>query len=256
MKIKFIGTGSGKTSLKRFHSSFIILSDSFNLLVDAGDGISKALLKSDVSFDQIDGILFSHLHPDHFSGFAGLIVQMKLNNRKKPLRVCAHEKLSNVVQNFLYTSYLFEERMDFEIKYEEFKHEEKFKINEDIRFLSRQNSHLDQYVKYDKEKKLNFICSSLLFNLKNKSVFYTGDIGSANDLYLFEDSKIQTIICETTHLEMSELLKCFNKLQPVEIFLTHLDDDSESKIEEWKKSISDQIRNKFVVAYDEMSVSI
>ena len=256
MEIKFIGTGSGKTSLKRFHSSFIILSQNFNLLVDAGDGISKALLKSKISFDQIDGILFSHLHPDHFSGFAGLIVQMKLTNRKKPLRVFIHEKLSGVVQNFLYTSYLFKERMDFEIEYEEFKHEEKIRINEDINFLSKQNSHLDQYVKYDKEKRLNFICSSFLLGLKNKNVFYTGDIGSANDLYLFKELKIHTIICETTHLEMSELLKCFNKLRPGEIFLTHLDDDSESKIEEWKHSISERIRNKFVLASDEMSVSI
>ena len=194
MEIKFIGTGSGKTSLKRFHSSFIILSQNFNLLVDAGDGISKALLKAKISVDQIDGILFSHLHPDHFSGFAGLIVQMKLISRKNPLMVFVHEKLSDIAQNFLYTSYLFKERMDFEIRYEEFKHEEKVEINEDINFLSKQNSHLDQYVKYDKEKRLNFICSSFLFELKNKNVVYTGDIGSSNDLYLFEDRKIQTMI--------------------------------------------------------------
>ena len=256
MEIKFIGTSSGKTSLKRFHSSFIILSEKFNLLVDAGDGISKALLMAKISVDQIDGILFSHLHPDHFSGFASLIVQMKLISRKKPLMVFVHEKLSGIVQNFLYTSYLFKERMDFEIRYEEFKHEEKVEINEDINFLSKQNSHLDQYVKYDKKERLNFICSSFLFGLKNKNVVYAGDIGSSNDLYLFEDQKIQTMICEATHLELSELLKCFNKLQPEEIFLTHLDDDFETKIEEWKNSISDQIRNKFIIASDELSVPI
>ena len=256
MEIKFIGTGSGKTSLKRFHSSFIILTPGFNLLVEAGDGISKALLKSKIQFDQIDGVLFSHLHPDHFSGFAGLIVQMKLSNRKKLLRVFVHEKLSGVLQNFLYASYLFKERMDFEIKYEKFKHEEKVEINKDINFLSRQNSHLDQYVKYDKEKRLNFICSSFLFGLKNKNVFYTGDIGSVNDLYLFEGEKIHKMICEITHLKLPELLNCFNKLRPGEIFLTHFDDDYEPKIEEWKNSILEQIRNKFKIVYDELSVSL
>ena len=256
MKIKFIGTGSGKTSLQRFHSSFIILSESFNLLVDAGDGISKALLKSNISFDQIDGILFSHLHPDHYSGFAGLIVQMKLINRKKALRVFVHEKLSSVVKDFLYTSYLFSEKMDFEIKYEEFTHGEKKQVCEEINFLSRQNSHLGQYVKYDIDKKLNFICSCFLFGLKNRNIFYSGDIGSAKDLYLFEDQEIQTIICETTHLELPELYESLNKLKPDEIYLTHLDDDSESQIEEWKNSISEQIRNKFIVASDELTVPI
>ncbi|MEO8398834.1 MAG: MBL fold metallo-hydrolase, partial [Ignavibacteriaceae bacterium] len=75
-KIKFIGTGSGKTSLKRFHSSFLILNESYNLLVDTGDGISKALLLQNINYNSIDGILISHLHPDHYTGLPLLLVQM------------------------------------------------------------------------------------------------------------------------------------------------------------------------------------
>lgn len=256
MEIKFIGTSSGKTSLDRYHSSFIILSENFNLLVDAGDGISKALLKSKISFDKIDGILFSHLHPDHYSGFATLIVQMKVINRKKPLRIFAHKQLSNVLRDYLFTSYLFKERIDFDILYEEFDHNENVKVNDEINFLSRQNSHLDLYVEYDKEKKLDFICSSFLFSLTNKNIFYTGDIGSEKDLYLFEEYKIHTMICETTHVNTSELLVAFEKLDAMEIFLTHIDDESLPKLEEWKDSISAQISYKFIIAYDELSVSI
>ncbi len=256
MEIKFIGTSSGKTSLKRFHSSFIVLAPDFNLLVEAGDGISKALLKSKVSFNKIDGIVFSHLHPDHYSGFAGLIVQMKLINRQKPLKIFIHEKLSDVLKNYLFSSYLFERKMDFEINYEKFKHNEEIRVCDKIKFISRQNSHLDQYIKYDLKKELNFISSSFLFELGNRNIFYAGDIGSVNDLYLFEDKKIHIMICETTHLKLPELLNCFNILKPGEIFLTHLDDNSELQIEEWKDSISGQIRNKFKIAYDELSVSV
>ena len=72
MVITFIGTGSGEASLKREHSSILISSEKFNLLIDTGDGISKAILKAGIDFNSINGIIFTHLHPDHYSGLAVL----------------------------------------------------------------------------------------------------------------------------------------------------------------------------------------
>jgi ribonuclease Z len=256
LEIKFIGTSSGKASLHRYHSSFIILSEKFNLLVDAGDGISRALLASKITFDQIDGILFSHLHPDHYSGIGALIVQMKLINRTKILRIFIHKDLSSTLKNYIYSSYLFDERMDFEIMYEEFEHNQEIRVSDEINFISRQNSHLDKYLKYDKQKKLKFICSSFLFKLKNKNVFYTGDIGSADDLYLFRDYLVQMLICETTHLEKQDLLKAVGDLGANEVFLIHFDDETQYILEEWKNSLSEKIRNIFIIAYDDLSVLI
>src|SRR5690606_40471278 len=77
MEIKFVGTGSGQTSLNRYHSSFLINTGGFNLLVDAGDGVSRALMHQKVLYNFIDGVLISHFHPDHYAGLTSLIVQMK-----------------------------------------------------------------------------------------------------------------------------------------------------------------------------------
>jgi len=112
VKITFIGTSSGKVSLTRFHSSLVISSEKFNLLVDAGDGISRALMSSGLRFNSTNGILFTHLHPDHFSGLPALIVQMKMMNRNEPLDIFIHESLKAVVEEFLISSYLLPERMD------------------------------------------------------------------------------------------------------------------------------------------------
>ena len=256
MKIKFIGTSSGKVSLHRYHTSFIILSEKFNLLVEAGDGISKALLASKITFDQIDGILFSHLHPDHYSGITALIVQMKLINRTKALRIFIHKELSAALKYYIYSSYLFKERMGFEIKYEEFDHDQEFKVSDEINFISRQNSHLNRYLKYDKEKRLNFISSSFSFNIKKKIIFYTGDIGSVNDLYLFRDRNIHLMICETSHLEMQALFNAVVDLGVHEVFLIHFDDEVQSNLEQWKNSLSENIRNKFIIAHDDLSVPL
>lgn len=256
MQIKFIGTSSGKTSLERFHSSFLIQSEKFNLLVDTGDGISKALLKQGVDYNSIDGIIISHLHPDHFTGIASLIVQFKLINRAKELKIFIHQKLVDVLKNNLTNSYLFAEKMDFKIVYELFEHDKQVEVSDEIIFISKQNSHLDDYIKYDKNQRLNFICSSFLFSLKDKNIFYTGDIASENDFYLFRDFSINIIICETTHVETDGLLKMAENIKPEEIYLVHIDDDKCPKLLSWKSTLSGQISNKIKIASDGMTISI
>ena len=255
MKIRFIGTGSGKTSLKRFHSSFLILSNDFNLLVDAGDGTSKALLKQNISPGQIDGILFSHLHPDHFSGIGTLLVQMKLMKREKLLKIYLHDSLIPVVKNFIFSSYLFEERMDFEIKYCGFNGDEETIVNDDIKFIARQNSHLDQYLKYDKEKILSFSCSSFLFNLNNKIICYTGDVGKKEDLNLFKGNDISILISESTHIDKVAFSEIFEELKPAKLIMTHIPDEQEEELLAWKSSLSDEIRDNIIIASDGMTIS-
>ncbi|OQY73636.1 MAG: hypothetical protein B6D45_07865, partial [Ignavibacteriales bacterium UTCHB3] len=101
VKIIFTGTGSGRSSLNRFHSSFLIRSDSYNLLVDAGDGISRALLRLGIDFNEIDGVFITHLHPDHYSGFPSLILQMKMSSRRMPLELYTSKGNGNFIKELL-----------------------------------------------------------------------------------------------------------------------------------------------------------
>jgi len=156
LEIKFIGTGSGKTSVKRFHSSFIIKSKDYNLLVDAGDGISKALLSQNISYNSINGILISHLHPDHFSGLSALIMQMKITERKNILDIFIHETLVETVKDFIYKSYIFKEKMNFTINYIPFDNDTSYIVANDLAFIAKQNTHLDPYMIFDSSGILSF----------------------------------------------------------------------------------------------------
>ena len=144
MKIKFIGTGSGKTSLKRFHTSFLISSTNHNMLVDCGDGISRAILNQNISFKSIDSILISHLHADHYAGLASLLTQMKLTGRTKVLSIFIHSREKDFIEDFISHSYLFKERMSFELKIIPFVDKREITANENINFTARLNSHLDK----------------------------------------------------------------------------------------------------------------
>ncbi|MCB9257926.1 MAG: hypothetical protein H6612_01130 [Ignavibacteriales bacterium] len=70
MELIFIGTSSGRTSLTKFHSSLLFKINSKNILIDSGDGISKALLNQKISANKITDIIFFSLSFRSFSWIA------------------------------------------------------------------------------------------------------------------------------------------------------------------------------------------
>jgi ribonuclease BN (tRNA processing enzyme) len=251
--IKFIGTGSGKTSLKRFHSSFLIYNKGYNLLVDAGDGISRAILYHKIPFSSINGILITHLHPDHFSGLVSLIIQIKMTGRKNNLQIFVHKNIKRFLLDFLFHSYLFKEKFEFDIFIESFDHNKIFKLHESFSFLTKQNSHLNKYKKYSSAKKLNFSCSSILFEINKKNIFYTGDIGKKEDLYLFKNYTLDLMISEISHVSIDDLIEVSKHLNPGKLFITHISDDTEESLKR-KKSFLTQ--NNIVPVVDGFTIKI
>lgn len=256
MNLTFIGTGSGKASLKREHSSILISSKTYNLLIDAGDGISKACLKAKLDFNSINGIIFSHLHPDHYTGLAALVVQMKMYKRTEPLTIFVHEELINVIENYLINSYLFPERLGFKINYEPFTIKESFSINYEIEILAEQNSHLTELTEYADYSNISFACLSFLFNVEEKWIHYTGDVGNKDDLYLFKDSKTDIFITETTHISLDEILTAAKKNNPSKIILTHITDEDEEKLNFDLKQLPEDVRNETIIATDGLKIKL
>ncbi|GAB6283742.1 MAG: MBL fold metallo-hydrolase [Ignavibacterium sp.] len=251
MKLKFIGTCSGKVSLNRFHSSILISENDFSLLIDVGDGITKALIQQKIDITKIDSILFTHFHPDHYTGFPSLINQMKMQNRTKPLSVCVIENDLGYLQDFLYHSYIFLERLGFEINYRAFEEEQIIKIKEGISLQAKQNSHLDKYKIYNKENKLTFKTLSLLIESNSKKIFYTSDIGNSNDLNLFNE-KIDYLITEFSHINFSDIHNFYLKSKCKKIFITHYDDELISILNNELNNLFE--KEKFQIAYDGLEV--
>jgi ribonuclease Z len=254
--IVFVGTSSGQTSLKRFHSSLFIKSPSFNLLVDCGDGISKALLSQNISLNSIDGILFSHLHPDHSSGFPSLIVQMKQLKRMKPLKIFCHKNLSEILRLFLHQTFVFAERSSFEIEYCEFEHDVEVVIAEDFGIMSLQNSHLDEYAGFLNDKQTGFASSSFMFKLSGNKIFYSGDFGSSKDLQLCIDLNPEIIITEAAHIQWESILDYIEAHQSEVVYLTHFSDDLLANLRKKLKILPQIVRKKIILANDGLVIDV
>lgn len=231
MKLQFIGTGSGKTSLKRNHSSILFDTDKSKILIDCGDGISKALMKYDIAFNQIDTIIFTHYHADHFSGISSLITQMKLYKRKSELKIFTHKNLIVPLKQFLNSTYLFEEALGFDLRFIGYELDTGYKIDDNFSFSAKQNSHIKNKFNVNSVPADRFVSASLLFTIGDKQIIYTSDIAVREDLFLFETKKPKIYITETTHIDHDWIHGIVTFYHPDQIYLTHISDEDEQEIE-------------------------
>ncbi|MCF8240694.1 MAG: MBL fold metallo-hydrolase [Melioribacteraceae bacterium] len=253
MKITFAGTASGETSRERFHSSILLESENHKLLIDAGDGVSKALLKLKIDFNSIDSIIITHFHADHVMGLPSLITQMKLLKRTRPLKIYVHESLITQTKALLNFAYLFTEILDFDLSITGIKTNEEIDVDGKFNFTAKQNSHIWNKHKLKGFDDVSFVSISLLIKTESEQVIYTSDIGDSADLILFNKST-DYFITETTHVSFDEIKTAVEKLNPVKVILTHFSCDDRKKIEEQISSLDRNIRKIFILADDGMTI--
>ncbi|CAH8769794.1 MBL fold metallo-hydrolase [Paenibacillus dendritiformis] len=83
LRIQMIGTGSAFAK-KYFNNNALIYTKTGKLLVDCGITAPQALYHLGVSFDELDGVLISHIHGDHVGGLEEYAFQMKFRYHRKP----------------------------------------------------------------------------------------------------------------------------------------------------------------------------
>ena len=255
MQLKFIGTGSGKTSLKRFHSSLFFTIDREKILIDSGDGISKALLKQNISWNSLDEIIITHFHADHLAGLPSLLTQMIIEKRNKPLKIYTHSKLISLLEKLLQTSFLFKETFSFKVSIVGFEFNKEIFISENFSFLAKQNSHIIN--KHNiKNPNISFISASFLFKVADKKIIYTSDIGNKNDFLLFENINADYFISETTHIQLTELEENILKQNHKSVILTHISDSEEEILHNFAKRLNNSYNINVILAEDGMNFAL
>lgn len=94
IEITFLGTVSGIPSKERSHPAIVLEyygDRKATLLFDCGEGTQLQLMKSGISFMDIDNIFITHWHADHFAGLIPLIQTMNLEKRTRELKIFAPE---------------------------------------------------------------------------------------------------------------------------------------------------------------------
>src|SRR5437879_5543222 len=85
MQVQFVGCGDAFGSSVRYHTCFHITGERFNFLVDCGASSLPALKRLGIARDDIDLILITHFHGDHFGGLPFLLLDAQFTRRTRPL---------------------------------------------------------------------------------------------------------------------------------------------------------------------------
>lgn len=82
-----IGSGTGIPSLRRASPAFFLISERAKVLIDSGPGALRKMLEEGITYQDMDVILYTHIHPDHVSDLVPILFASKYGElpRKKDL---------------------------------------------------------------------------------------------------------------------------------------------------------------------------
>ena len=191
-------------------------------LFDAGEPVSRALMKAGVDFNEIDRLFLSHLHADHCGGLAQLLQSMQLAKRKKLLPIHLPAEGVEYVELMRRTMYLFDEVFPYRVELVPWKAGQAIEDGGN-RIVPFPTTHLKHYPKQVGPKyKQAFEAFALrVETATGRSVVYSGDLGKPEDLATALLPQTDLLIHECAHFPASSVFN-FLKPQPVgRVVVTH-----------------------------------
>jgi ribonuclease BN (tRNA processing enzyme) len=119
MQLRFIGCGDAFGSGGRTNTCFHVTGDHVNFLIDCGASSLPALKRLGIARDDIDLILITHFHGDHFGGLPFLLLDAQFTRRTRPLVIAGPQgietRLSQVMEALFENSSRTRPRFDLSV---------------------------------------------------------------------------------------------------------------------------------------------
>lgn len=237
MDVQFLGSGDAFGSGGRFNTCIMVQGAKTRFLIDCGASSMIALRRFDIDPNDIDLILLTHLHGDHFGGVPFFILDAQLmSRRQRPLVIVGpkstRKRLTDTMENLFPGSTDMAWRFDLVI--EEF--------DDEIEWSDGRVSVTPYRVQH--------FCGAPPYALRvvcdGKTVTYSGDtewvdslVPAARDADLFiaeayfADKKMKY------HLDLDSLRNQLGRIRPKRLILTHMSDDMLARIGELDFEMAD-----------------
>jgi ribonuclease BN (tRNA processing enzyme) len=119
MQLQFVGCGDALGSGGRLNTCFHVTGERVNFLIDCGASSLPALKRLDVTRDDLDLILITHFHGDHFGGLPFLLLDAQFTRRTRPLVIAGpagiETRLTRVMEALFENSSQTARRFDLSI---------------------------------------------------------------------------------------------------------------------------------------------
>jgi ribonuclease BN (tRNA processing enzyme) len=191
--LTFLGTGDAFASHGRFQSGYLIEADRCHILMEAGPTVLCAMKRMGVAPADIDIILISHLHGDHFGGLPFLILEyLWESQRSKPLKIAGPPHLEERTWRLFNTMFPFSSG-DIE------------RVKRKLEFVELEPAHKARFGKIEVESlrvphMKRDLCLALKITIGGKTIAFSGDTGWVDDLVSFT-AGADLFLCECTYFE-------------------------------------------------------
>jgi ribonuclease Z len=227
MKITLIGTGSGLASPNRSHAAVLVEVGDTVVLLDAGEGAARALLRAKADPNRISSIIVTHTHQDHIGGVPGLIQYMHLIGRTAPLDIFLPKEAIGAFQLYLNMVYLVSDKLPFTFDLHGWEQGVVFR-NNDFQVEAHLTQHLKPAKTIAESLGLGTRSAALVVNGGGKRVVYSSDVGDISDLKDLP-KQADLLIMECTHAPLDKIMEAVSGWKPRRTLLTHIPPELEDK---------------------------
>src|SRR5229473_531858 len=105
MQLRFVGCGDALGSGGRSNTCFHVTGKSANFLIDCGASSLPALKRLEIARDDIDLILITHFHGDHFAGLPFLLLDAQFTRRTRPLVIAGPQGIETRLAQVMETMF-------------------------------------------------------------------------------------------------------------------------------------------------------
>jgi ribonuclease BN (tRNA processing enzyme) len=223
MQLRFVGCGDALGSGGRYNTCFHVTGSHVNFLIDCGASSLPALKRLDIARDDIDLILITHFHGDHFGGLPFLLLDAQFTRRTRPLVIAGPQgiemRLTQAMEALFEHSSRTKQR--FELSVVALKPEE-------TRSFGAVN--VTPYPVVHGESGGPFLAYRI--ETESRIITYSADtewtetlIPAARDADLFIAEAYYYDKIVKNHLSLKTLEPHLPKIQPKQLILTHMSDD-------------------------------
>ena len=99
LSVLFLGTAASVPTAQRGTAGALLRRAGDRILVDCGEGTQRQFLRSGVGLVDVDEILLTHYHADHFLGLPGMLKTFGLRGREAPLAIYGPPGLGDLMSS-------------------------------------------------------------------------------------------------------------------------------------------------------------
>jgi ribonuclease BN (tRNA processing enzyme) len=223
MHLRFVGCGDAFGSGGRSNTCFHATGCTVNFLIDCGASSLPALKRYGIVRDDIDLILITHFHGDHFAGLPFFLLDAQFSRRSRPLVIAGPAgielRLTQVMEALFENS--SRTKQEFELSVIALKPEETRSFGA-VRVTSFPVVHGDSggpFLAYRIEAEGRVIAYSADTEWAETLVA----LGRGADLFIAEAYTYDKVV--KNHLSLATLEAHLVKIAPKRLILTHMSDD-------------------------------